>query len=119
MFESHAIVGRIGSIRYSEKRQDVVNLSIAVQRGKETTTWWEIALWEDQKELFEKLSVEQGTLIALQVHGVYADAYIDRGGKPQASIKATGHLFRLLSGKKSDEETSAQEAAGSKPEEKK
>lgn len=100
MFESHTIIGHIGNIRESKAGdKEVVNVSVAVKRGKDQTTWYELALWEDQAAKFKDLNVEKGTLISAHIYGLYADAYLDKQNKPQATIKANVHYYRLLSGK--------------------
>jgi len=105
MFDSHVVIGHIGSIRATDK---AVNVSVAVNRGENKTTWWEIAFWDKQKEHLEALSVQKGALIAVQAYNVYADAFAGKDGKPQAGIKATCHLFRLLDKKEAKEADSKQ-----------
>lgn len=97
MFESHSIIGRLGNFRNAESNgKKVVNVSLAVQRGRDQTTWWELAFWGEQSENFLKLNIDKGAIIAANIYNVYPDAYLDKEQKPQATIKATVSNFRVL-----------------------
>jgi single-strand DNA-binding protein len=49
-------IGKVGELRYTQNGKAVINLSIAVDNGKDTdgekrpATWFEVALWEKQAE---------------------------------------------------------------------
>lgn len=103
MFESHTIIGRVGNIRNAESNgKKVINVSLAVQRGRDQTSWWELAFWGEQAENFSKLTIDKGSILAASVYGVYPDAYLDKDKNPKATIKGTVHLFRVLSGQKEE-----------------
>jgi len=100
MYEVVSITGPIGSFRANEvSGKKVVNVSIAVNNGKESTQWWDVALWGEQAETFEKLEVEKGAIIQATLRGITAHAYM-KDDKPQAALKAQGTYFRILSSKK-------------------
>lgn len=49
-------IGKVGALRYTQGGKAVINLSVAVDNGKDSAgekraaTWFEIALWEKQAE---------------------------------------------------------------------
>ena len=101
MFESHVIIGHIGDVRNNEEHK-LVSISVAVRQGNEPPVWWEIALWNDKQEVLDKLNAEKGSLVAAQVFGVHAYAYLDDEGKPQASLRAAVHMLKILTPKTPD-----------------
>ena len=101
MFESHVIIGHINNVYYNEEHK-IVSVFVPVQQSNTQPVMWEIALWTEQKEILDKLTSETGSLIAAQVHGVHAFAFLDGEGKPQASVRATVHTIKILTPKTSD-----------------
>jgi single-strand DNA-binding protein len=56
-------IGKVGELRHTQGGKAVINLSVAVDNGKDANgekrpaTWFEIALWEKQAEALEQYLV--------------------------------------------------------------
>lgn len=97
-------VGRDAEMRYTPSGVAVCDFSVAVnkRRGKgaaatDETTWVKCTVW---RERAESLAPHIKSGIKVMVIGeAKATAYIDKGGKTQASLEITVDEFEFLSSK--------------------
>lgn len=102
------------------ERVALLKFSVAVNkvtgRGadrKETTTWFEVAVW---RQLAENLSsyVKKGSFVLVEGE-VSVSAYLDKNSSPQASMKISASTVRLLGPKQSQQPTPSSESAPNSP----
>ena len=102
-------IGKVGDLRYTQSGKAVINLSVAVDNGKDANgekraaTWFEVALWEKQAEaLAEYLVVGDRVGINGQIR-----LQVDEGKDGQKYPKLTVDFPRveLLGGSSKPEQT--------------
>ncbi len=107
-------IGKVGELRYTQSGKAVINLSVAVDNGKDTNgekraaTWFDISLWEKQAEaLAEYLTVGDRIGITGQVR-----LKVDKGqdGKEYHKLTVEVPRVELLGG--SHQAAQTQQPAG-------
>lgn len=105
-FQQTIIIGAVGrdaEIRETRGGKTVASFSVAVterwkERGSqeysERTTWYTCTAWEKQAELIHNL-IQKGQNVMV-IGQVSAQAYIDKDGKPKASLSLRVDQFKLL-----------------------
>jgi len=113
MMDSHNIFGRIGSLRFNEYNGETVcNVSLAVNRGEDKTTWYGVAVWGEAVERLQKDYVKPGTIMYAEVKNLYAEPYMDKDNKPQAQLRCTAMRFRLVNAVKMEQEPMPEAPSG-------
>jgi single-strand DNA-binding protein len=102
-------IGKVGDLRYTQSGKAVINLSVAVDNGKDAngekrkSTWFEVALWEKQAEaLAEYLVVGDRIGINGQIR-----LQVDEGndGKQYPKLTVDFPRVELLGGSSKPEQT--------------
>ena len=104
-FNKTIIVGNVGrdaTLRYTPTGKAVCDFSVAVTKKwtgadgskQEETTWFKATTWGNQAETANKY-VKRGMPILLE-GTVTASAYMDKQGKPAASLELTVRTMQFL-----------------------
>jgi len=112
-------IGNVGKVSFAQRGDEpVLNFSLAAHskiKGKETTAWYECALWGDRATAL-KDHIVPGT--GLFVSGFpTATCYTPKGegAKPVASIKITVHTLEFTGSASKKDDAPAEAPAPSKP----
>lgn len=99
-YQMHIIVGNLGEtpeIRQASG-QSVTSFSVAVntRRGDtQTTTWYRVTVWNGLAETVVKY-LEKGRRVLVEGSNLRASAYIDRDGKPRATLELTANRVQFM-----------------------
>lgn len=101
MYQKIVIVGRLGKDpeqRFTQDGKAVTSFSVAVDEGKDKTTWFKVTAWEKLAETCATYLVKGKTVL---VEGrVSARAWLNTDtNNPMASLEITAHVVKFLSGK--------------------
>ena len=106
MFEQISLIGNLGGnpeMRYTPSGKPVTNFSIAVNTRWTTSdgtpgervTWYQIACWGRLADVTNQY-LAKGRKVMVIGSRIEADAYIDREGLPQATLKVTADSVKFL-----------------------
>ena len=106
-YQNLTIVGNVGrdaDLKYTPQGIAVLKFSVAVNKTikvgdekRQTTTWFNVTLWRDRGEA---LAAYVKTGMQVLVTGeVQVSPYIDKNGKPNASMELTVDDVKLLTSK--------------------
>lgn len=109
MFQQTTLVGYVGNdpeMRYTPSGQAVTSFSLATSKkwtgqdgqSHEQTVWWRVQCWQKSAEVAAKYVVK-GKLLMVQGELAVPNAYIDRDGKPRASLELRANVLKFLGGK--------------------
>ena len=97
-------VGRDAEFKFTQQGIAILKFSVAVNKtiGKgdekrQTTTWFNTTLWRDRAEALSPY-IKSGMQV-LVTGEVTASPYIDKNGKPAASLELTADDVKLLTSK--------------------
>ena len=97
-------VGRDAEIAYTRQGIAVLKFSVAVNKtiGKgddkrQTTTWFNVTLWRERAEAL--VTYIKAGMQVLVMGEVTVSPYIDKNGKPAASLELTADDVKLLTSK--------------------
>jgi single-strand DNA-binding protein len=107
-YQNITIVGNVGrdaEIKYTPQGIAVVKFSVAVNKtiGKkgdtkrQTTTWFNVTLWRERAEAL--VSYIKSGMLLLVTGEVSVSPYIDKDGKPAASLELNAADVKLLTSK--------------------
>jgi len=106
-YQNLTIVGNVGrdaELKYTPQGIAVLKFSVAVNKtiGKgsekrQTTTWFNVTLWRDRAEALS--SYITAGMQVLVTGEVQVSPYIDKNGKPAASMELTADDVKLLTSK--------------------
>lgn len=100
MFESHSVGGRVGSIRINEiNGEKVWNISLGVRHDKDKTVWYDLPFWGEKAEQLEKMRVEKGAKLVVQLYQAWPDCY-GKDGKTVLIMKGRVSHFAVMEDKK-------------------
>jgi len=122
-YQNVTIVGNVGrdaELKYTQQGIALLKFSVAVNKtiGKgsekrQTTTWFNVTLWRDRAEaLSSYISAGMQVLVTGEVQ---VSPYIDKNGKPAASMELTADDVKLLTSK-GEMERRAYDEADTEPE---
>ncbi|MBX3085066.1 MAG: single-stranded DNA-binding protein [Anaerolineae bacterium] len=106
-YERIIITGNLGGepdIRMAGE-QKVANFNIAVNRKRgdqQQTLWIRCAAWNGRAELAEKY-LKKGSRVLIEGSGLRVNAYLDKNGKPQASLEMNVDQLQFLDNKPADD----------------
>jgi single-strand DNA-binding protein len=106
-YERIIISGNLGGdpdIRMAGE-QKVANFNVAVNRKRgdqQQTLWIRCAAWNGRAELVEKY-LKKGSRVLIEGSGLRVSAYLDKNGKPQASLEMNVDQLQFLDNKPADE----------------
>jgi len=106
-YQNVTIVGNVGrdaELKYTQQGIALLKFSVAVNKtiGKgsekrQTTTWFNVTLWRDRAEaLSPYITAGMQVLVTGEVQ---VSPYIDKNGKPAASMELTADDVKLLTSK--------------------
>jgi len=106
-YQNLTIVGNVGrdaELKYTQGGIAVLKFSVAVNKTvkvgdekRQTTTWFNVTLWRDRGEALAAY-VKAGMQV-LVTGEVQVSPYIDKNGKPNASMELTADDVKLLTSK--------------------
>jgi single-strand DNA-binding protein len=106
-YQNLTIVGNVGrdaELKYTQGGVAVLKFSVAVNKmvkvgdeKRQTTTWFNVTLWRDRGEALAAY-VKAGMQV-LVTGEVQVSPYIDKSGKPNASMELTADDVKLLTSK--------------------
>lgn len=102
MYQQVVIVGRLGGdpeMRFTQDGKAVTSFSVAVDAGKDKTTWFRVSAWEKLAETCNQY-LQKGKQVLVEGR-VSASAYL-KDGEARASLDLTAHTVKFL-GAKGDE----------------
>lgn len=109
MYQQITLVGNLGrdpEMRYTPSGLPVTDFSVAVSKSitgqdgqrQEKTIWFRVTAWRKQAELVSQyLTKGSKVLVVGELEEPYA--YVDKEGKPRASLQVTATNIRFLSAK--------------------
>jgi len=106
-YERIIISGNLGGdpdIRMAGE-QKVANFNVAVNRKRgdqQQTLWIRCAAWNGRAELVEKY-LKKGSRVLIEGSDLRVSAYLDKNGKPQASLEMNVDQLQFLDNKPADE----------------
>lgn len=107
MYQQITLIGNLGKdpeMRYTPSGVPITDFSLAVSRSwnnqdgqrQEKTIWFRVTAWRKQAELVNQyLTKGSKVLVVGELEDPYA--YIDKEGKPRASLQVTATNIRFLS----------------------
>jgi single-strand DNA-binding protein len=106
-YQNLTIVGNVGrdaELKYTQAGIAVLKFSVAVNKTvkvgdekRQTTTWFNVTLWRDRGESLAAY-IKAGMQV-LVTGEVQVSPYIDKNGKPNASMELTADDVKLLTSK--------------------
>lgn len=106
-YQNLTIVGNVGrdaELKYTQSGIAVLKFSVAVNKTvkvgdekRQTTTWFNVTLWRERGESLAAY-VKAGMQV-LVTGEVQVSPYIDKNGKPNASMELTADDVKLLTSK--------------------
>lgn len=107
MYQNYVVVGHLGrdpEMRFTSSGQAVTNFSVATTRKwtnkdgepQEKTTWIRVSTWGKLAELCNQY-LSKGRLVLVE-GDAEASGYLDKQGKPAASLELTARNVRFLGG---------------------
>ncbi len=106
-YQNTTIVGNVGrdaELKYTPQGIAVLKFSVAVNKTikvgnekRQTTTWFNVTLWRDRAETLSEY-IKSGMQV-LVTGEVGISPYIDKAGKPAASLELTANDVKLLTSK--------------------
>ena len=113
MFQQVTLIGYVGTepeMRYTPSGVPVTTFNLATNKkwtgadgqAHEQTVWWRIHCWRKTAEVAAKF-VTKGKLLMVQGEQDAPNAYIDRDGKPRASLEVQASTLKLMGGSKPEE----------------
>lgn len=117
MYQQVTLIGYVGNepeMRYTPSGAAVTTFSLATskkwtgQDGQphEQTVWWRVQCWQKRAETAAKY-VTKGKLLMVQGEQSVPNAYIDRDGKPRASLEVQASTLKFLGGKSGEGESAS------------
>lgn len=111
MFQQTILIGYVGNdpeMRYTPSGIPVTSFSLATSKkwtgqdgqAQEQTIWWRVQCWQKSAETAAKYVVK-GKLLMVEGEMSVPNAYIDRDGKPRASLELRANVLKFLGGKES------------------
>ena len=109
MYQQITLIGNLGrdpEMRYTPSGLPVTDFSVAVSKSitgqdgqrQEKTVWFRVTAWRKQAELVSQyLTKGSKVLVVGEIEEPYA--YVDKEGKPRASLQVTATNIRFLSAK--------------------
>ena len=112
-YQIHIIVGNLGDTPELREAngQPVASFSVAVnnRRGEnQITTWYRVTVWNKLAETVCTY-LEKGRRVLVEGSNLRASAYIDREGKPRASLELTANRVQFLDSSPNGEESEGDE----------
>ena len=109
MYQQITLIGNLGKdpeMRYTSSGQPVTTFTMAVSRTwqnqegqrQEKTTWFRVTAWRKLAETASQY-LTKGSRVLVVGEVEEPQAYIDREGKPKASIEVTAQNIRFMSAK--------------------
>ena len=107
MYQNTIVIGHLGDdpkMKYTQTGQAVTEFSIATTRkwksadgeDKEKTTWFLVSVWGKQAESCNQY-LAKGRLVLVE-GDIEANGWIDKEGKPRASLDLRARNVRFLGG---------------------
>ena len=107
MYQQITLIGNLGAdpeMRYTQSGQPVTSFRMAVSRTwvnqegqrQEKTTWFRVTAWRKLAETANQY-LTKGSKVLVVGEVEESQAYIDKEGKPRASIDVTANTIRFLS----------------------
>jgi len=109
MYQQITLIGNLGKdpeMRYTPSGQPVTTFTMAVSRTwqnqegqrQEKTTWFRVTAWRKLAETASQY-LTKGSRVLVVGEVEEPQAYIDREGKPRASLEVTAQNIRFMSAK--------------------
>lgn len=106
MYQQITLIGNLGSdpeMRYTPSGQPVTTFRMAVSRTwvgadgqrQEKTTWFRVTAWRKLAETASQY-LTKGSKVLVVGEVEEANAYMDKEGKPRASLEVTANVIRFL-----------------------
>lgn len=112
MYQEITLIGNLGrdvEARYTPQGKMVCDFSVAVtkrtgsgENATEYTTWFKVTCWEKLAENVANY-LKKGSKVLIKGE-VKASAYMDKSGKPQASLELTANKVLFLDSKQESEQ---------------
>jgi single-strand DNA-binding protein len=109
MYQQITLIGNLGKdpeMRYTPSGQPVTTFTMAVSRSwqnqegqrQEKTTWFRVTAWRKLAETASQY-LTKGSRVLVVGEVEEPQAYMDRDGKPRASLEVTAQNIRFMSTK--------------------
>ncbi len=116
-FETHVIVGHVGSLtdlKYTSDGVAVVTLSVAVndpRRKDDPPTWWRCSVWRQTAE-FVAQYVTKGAAVLVAGDRVKLSEWTGQNGEARTSLELNATSVQLLGARGDDAGQPARESGG-------
>lgn len=108
MYQNTIVVGHLGDdpkMKYTQTGQAVTDFRIATTRKwknqegetQEKTTWFRVSVWGKQAEMCNQY-LAKGRLVLVEGE-IEASGWVDKEGKPRASLELRARNVRFLGGR--------------------
>ena len=108
MYQRLIIVGRLGrdpEMRYTPQGTPVTSMNVATDRSwtdasgqrQDRTTWFRVSVWGKQAEMCNQY-LAKGRLVLVEGE-IEASGWVDKEGKPRASLELRARNVRFLGGR--------------------
>lgn len=113
MYQNIILIGNVGNepeMRYTPSGVAVTSFSLAVNKHwtdsgtnekKEKTTWFRITTWRKTAEIASQY-LKKGSKVMVAGEMEAPNAYLDKSGKPAASLEVTANEIKFLDSKPQD-----------------
>lgn len=114
MYQQITLIGNLGNDPESRKTpsgKNVASFRLAVNKSwtdgsgekQEKATWFRVSAWDKLAEIVSLYTAKgRQVMVVGEIEGT--NAYIDKDGKPAASIEVTARTIKLLGGRGTDDE---------------
>ena len=110
------LIGNMGKDpeeRFTQHGVGVISFSVAVNWGKEKTVWYDIAIWENKKKLFERILPHLGKGSRICIIGTLhpPEIYSPEQGFPRVRLRIDPDSINFVGVPMKKDEESPQQAA--------